>query len=401
MTDGAPIRLALVAGEESGDLLGADLVRAMESLTGRPVDLVGVGGRHLQAMGLKTLFDPAAIALMGATAIARDLPRLLVRIGSTARAIAAAKPDCLVTIDSPEFTLRVARQVRRIDPRIPIVHYVSPSVWAWRPERAATMRPYVDHILCILPFEADALKRLGGPPGTYVGHRLTSDTGILHAAHVQSERRKPTSQDEKTLLVLPGSRRSEVKGLAPVFGDTIRLLIERGHRLRLFLPTVPHVADLVEAQAAKWPKQPEIVLDPVRKWQVFGEADAALAASGTVSLELALCRVPLVACYRSDPLIRMFLGLITTWTGSLPNLIADRPLVPEYYDRFIRPGMLARQLEQLMTPSDARRLQLNGFAEVKKRMATARRPGAVAAETVLKVAGVQEPARSGSKSSLD
>ena len=345
---------------------------------------MGVGGRHLQAMGLDSLFDPAAISLMGVSAIAKDLPLLIARIRRTAKAIADAAPDCLITIDSPEFTLRVAKKVRERNPSIPIIHYVCPSVWAWRPSRAAEMQPYVDHILCILPFEVDALIRLGGPPGTYVGHRLTHDTGILHAAHLQSDRFKPASHDEKTLLILPGSRKSEVRGLAPAFGETIKLLSKRGHRLRLLLPTVPHVADVVEAATKEWPQHPEIILDPVRKWQAFGEADAALAASGTVSLELALCRVPLVACYRSDRLMRLFMGLITTWSASLPNLIVDRVIVPEYYDMFIRPGMLARQIEQLMTvDSDLRRLQLNGFTEVKKRMATSRRAGAVAADVVL------------------
>ncbi len=384
MNSERPLRLAIVAGEESGDLLGADLVRALASASGRSVELIGVGGRHLQALGLDTLFDPSSIAIMGASAVVRDLPRLLARIGTAARAVVAGKPDCLVTVDSPDFNLRVAKRVRQAAPGIPIVHYVCPSVWAWRPERAAKMRPDVDRVLCILPFEVDTLARLGGPPGVYVGHRLTSDPGIVHAARVQSERKKPGSQDEKTVLLLPGSRRSEVNGLAPAFGNAAALLTERGHRLRLIVPTVPGVADLVEKAVAQWSQQPEIVIDQARKWQAFGEADAALAASGTVSLELALCRVPLVACYRTDPLMRMFMSLITTWTGSLPNLIADRAVVPEFYDRFIRPGMLARLLEQLMIPdSDARRLQLNGFTEVKKRMVTARRPGAAAADAVL------------------
>jgi lipid-A-disaccharide synthase len=379
-----PIKVAIVAGEESGDLLGADLVRALESVSGRPVELIGVGGRHLQAMGLKSLFDPAAIALMGVSAIARDLPLLIARIGRTAKAIADAAPDCLITIDSPEFTLRVAKKVRARNPSIPIIHYVCPSVWAWRPSRAAAMQPYVDHVLCILPFEVDELIRLGGPPGTYVGHRLTHDTGILHAAQLQSDRQKPTSHDEKTLLILPGSRKSEVKGLSAAFAATVAQLKQRGHRLRLLLPTVPQMADLVEAETAKWPQHPEIILHPARKWQAFGEADAALAASGTVSLELALCRVPLVACYRTDPIMRLFMGLITTWSASLPNLIVDRVIVPEYYDMLIRPGMIARQIEQLMTvDSDLRRLQLNGFTELKKRMATARRAGTVAADVVL------------------
>jgi lipid-A-disaccharide synthase len=388
MTPDRPIKVAIIAGEESGDLLGADLLRALESVSGRDVELTGVGGRHLQAMGLKSMFDPAAIALMGVSAIVRDLPQLVARIGRTAKAVADAAPDCLVTIDSPEFTLRVAKKVRARNPSIPIIHYVCPSVWAWRPSRAAAMRPYVDHILCILPFEVDELARLGGPPGTYVGHRLTHDAGILHAAHLQSDRQKPTSHDEKTLLILPGSRRSEVKGLSSVFGDTVSELMKRGHTMRLLLPTLPQLADLVEAETAKWPQHPEIIIHPARKWQAFGEADAALAASGTVSLELALCRVPLVACYQTDRLMRLLLGMITTWSASLPNLIVDRVIVPEYYDIFIRPGMIARQIEQLMTAgSDLRRLQLNGFAEVKRRLATARRAGVAAADVVLEHIG--------------
>jgi lipid-A-disaccharide synthase len=378
-----PLKIAIVAGEESGDLLGADLIQAVESATGANVQLLGVGGRHLESLGLRSYFEQGEIALMGASAVLRALPRLIRRIGNTARSIAEADPDCLVTIDSPDFTLRVAKRVRARNPGIPIIHYVCPSVWAWRPQRAPAMRPHVDHVLCVLPFEPEALKQLGGPPGTFVGHRLTHDAGILYAAHAQAEREKPTATDDKTLLLLPGSRKSEVRGLIGAFGETVDILRERGQRLRLLLPTVPHVADAVEAATKAWPQHPEIILDPVRKWQAFGEADAALAASGTVSLELALSRVPLIACYRSDPLMRPLLGMITTWSGSLPNLIADRPFVPEYYDTFIRPGMLARQLEQLMTPSDARRLQLGGFAEVKKRMATTRRPGAIAADVVL------------------
>ena len=159
MTDERPLKIAIVAGEESGDLLGADLVSALQRAAGRRVELVGVGGRHLQALGLASLFDSGEVALMGLSAVLRDLPRLMRRIGQTAAHIAAEKPDCLVTIDSPDFSLRVARKVRAADPGIPIVHYACPSVWAWRPGRAATMRPYVDRILCLLPFEPAALER--------------------------------------------------------------------------------------------------------------------------------------------------------------------------------------------------------------------------------------------------
>src|SRR6185437_270644 len=193
MTASPPLRIAIVAGEESGDLLGADLVRALQRATGRDVELMGIGGRHLQALGLKPLFDGSEIALMGFTAILRDLPRLIRRIGETARAIAAAKPDCLITIDSPDFSLRVTAKVRALNPDIPIVHYVCPSVWAWRPGRAKAMRPAVDRVLCILPFEVSELDRLGGPPGTYVGHRLTQEPGVIAASSAQAQPRDLSS----------------------------------------------------------------------------------------------------------------------------------------------------------------------------------------------------------------
>lgn len=381
-----PLKIAIIAGEESGNLLGADLVRALRSATGRDVELIGIGGAELQSLGLKTLFDPGDIALMGVTSIVADLPRLLRRIGQTAQAIAQAAPDCLITIDSPEFGLRVAAKVRAANPKIPIVHYVCPSVWAWRPERAPKMRAYVDRILCVLPFEAAELERLGGPPGTYVGHRLSHDAEVRAAAEAQSARPTPDSDAKKTLLVLPGSRKSEVKALAGPFGEAVSEMSKRGNRMRVLLPTVRHVEALVRASTANWPQKPEIIIGAEEKWRAFGEADAALAASGTVALELALARVPTVVCYKTDALSRLLYRLVTVWSASLPNLIADRPVVPEHFDRFIRPGYLARQLEDLMGDTLPRRAQLEGFAEVARRMETSRPAGELAAEAVLKLA---------------
>jgi lipid-A-disaccharide synthase len=379
-----PLKIGIVAGEESGDLLGADATAALKAATGRDISLVGVGGRHLQALGLTPLFDAGDIALMGFSAVLRDLPRLAKRIGDTARAIVAAKPDCLITIDNPDFTLRVARKVRAANPNIPIIHYICPSVWAWRPGRAAAMKPYVDHILCILPFEPAELERLGGPPGTFVGHRLTGDAGMRAAATAQAAPRDFPTGREKTLLLLPGSRRSEVSRLIEPFGETVSILKARDHRLRLVLPTVPHVAKLVESSVANWEQKPEIVSDAAGKWQAFGEADAALAASGTVSLELALAGVPLVSCYKLDPIARVAQRLITTWSASLPNLIADRTVVNEFYNQYVRPAWLARHLEGLFEDTALRRWQKDGFAEVSRRLATERPAGEMAAGIVLK-----------------
>lgn len=383
MANERPLKIAVVAGEESGDLLGADLVQALKRMTGRDVRLVGIGGRHLQALGLAPLFDGSEIALMGLSAILRDLPRLMRRIGQTANAIAGEKPDCLITIDSPDFSLRVAKKLRAADPTIPIVHYVCPSVWAWRPGRAAAMKPYVDHILCILPFEVKELARLGGPPGTYVGHRLAHDLGIVSAARAQAQPRDLSADHVKTLLVLPGSRRGEVRRLVGPFGETVSILRARGHRLRLLLPTVPHVADLVRTSVASWDEKPEIILDAERKWQAFGKADAALIASGTVSLELALAGVPMISCYRLDPVMRMAQPLIKVWSAALPNLIADRPIVPEHYNQYVRPHYLARQLEALFSDTAYRTWQKHGFADIAGRTATAKPSGEIAAGVVM------------------
>lgn len=391
MADERALTIAVVAGEESGDLLAADLVRALARSSGREIRLIGIGGRHLQELGLRSLFDAGDIALMGVSAILRDLPRLMRRIGQTASAVAAARPHCLITVDSPDFGLRVARKVRAVVPSIPIVHYVCPSVWAWRPQRAVAMRPYVDRILCVLPFEAGELARLGGPPGTYVGHRLSHNAGVLAAAEAQGLPRDLSPDREKMLLVLPGSRRSEVRKLIGPFGDTVSLLAARGHRMRLLLPTVPHVAELVRSAVSGWAQPPEIVLGDEQKWRAFGEADAALVASGTVSLELALSGVPMISCYKLDPLATMIARrALITWSGSLPNLIADQPLVRELYNDFVAPAVLAHELEALWSQTRLRQWQKEGFAEVARRMATDRPAGEIAAEAVMET--MRQPA---------
>ena len=386
MSGSSPLRMAVVAGEESGDLLGADLVTALAALSGREIKLTGVGGRNLAAKGLVPLFDGSEIALMGFSSVVKDLPRLIRRIGETARAVVAEKPDCLVTIDSPDFSLRVAKKVRAADPSIPIIHYVCPSVWAWRPGRAVQMRPYVDAILCILPFEPDALESLGGPPGIYVGHRLASHPGIAAAAASQAAR-VPTG---RKLLVLPGSRKSEVRKLIASFGNTVETLAARGSDLEVTIPTVPHVAELVRSACASWKVPPRIVIGDDEKWKAFGEADAALAASGTVLLELALAGVPSASCYRTDVLFRLFARrFVTAWSAALPNLIADYPVLPEFFDVMVREESLARHLEQLMNDTLMRAAQKDGFEKVVCAMATSRPSGEIAAEALLSRLGTR------------
>lgn len=378
------LKLAVVAGEESADALAGDLVTALKA-RGLAVELVGVGGRHLEAHGLKSLFDPHDIALMGIVPVLLSLPKLIRRIGETARAIVAAKPDLLLIVDNPDFTHRVAARVRAALPALPVVDYVCPSVWAWRPQRAPKMKAFIDRVLCLLPFEPAALERLGGPPGVHVGHRITTAPGLLAARAGQAVRRR--GDGPPTLLALPGSRRHEIRHLTDRFGRIVGEFARRNAGVDVIMPAVPRHADELARRTAEWPVKPRIVTAETDKWEAFGRADAALAASGTVLLELALAGVPAVSCYQVDPIMLRVSERMPMWSAALPNIISDRVVVDEYYNQMIRPGLIARKLEALVADGLARSAALDGMAEVQRRMATARPSGDIAADAVLELLG--------------
>jgi lipid-A-disaccharide synthase len=291
----SPLRLFLIACEESGDRLGGALMRALRAASPRAIEFIGVGGGDMAEQGLTTLFPIDDLAIVGFNAVFARLPLLVRRINETTAAVLRERPDGLIIIDSPDFTHRVARRVRKAAPEIPIVDYVSPSVWAWRPGRARAMQRYVDHLLALLPFEPDAHKRLGGPPCTYVGHPLTEAVADLRPDERERARR---NADPPVLLVLPGSRSSEIARHLDLIGETVQLLETRCGPLELVLPTVPAVRAKVEQGAARWQVAPKIVIEPADKWRAFRTARAALAVSGTVTLELALAGVPSVVIYR-------------------------------------------------------------------------------------------------------
>jgi len=383
-----PLKIAIVAGEESGDLLGADLIDALRGQTDRLVDIIGVGGEHLTARGLKSFFDPHEIALMGLGAILKNLPGLILRIRQTAKRIVAENPDCILLIDSPEFTHRVAKKIRAADPSIPIVKYIAPSVWAWRPQRAKAMRAYVDHVLTVLPFEVEVMKRLNGPQSTYVGHRLSSYAPIVAVQAAQREAEKTRwADDSRCLLLLPGSRRGELQMLMEPFGKAVAELSTRVEKLEVILPTLPRIEEIVREMSKDWAVKPLIVTGDEAKWQAFARADAALAASGTVSLELALSHIPTVLSYKADWFARQFLiSKITVWSAALPNIIADQPVVPEFFNESVRPGNLARYVEQLMLKSASRQAQIDGFDKVTSIMATERPSGEIGAQVLLDLA---------------
>jgi lipid-A-disaccharide synthase len=383
-----PLSIYVVAGEESGDALGAALVRALEAPGGGAVKLSGVGGRAMAAAGIASPFPIDELSIIGLNAIPRRLPMILRRIRETAAAIVAAQPDALVIIDSPDFTHRVARRVRRAVPSIPILDYVSPSVWAWRPGRARAMRGYVDCVLAILPFEPAAHVRLGGPPCIYVGHPLLEHVAELRPDAEEAQRRRA---DPPLVLVLPGSRSSEIGHLLTIFGAAIARVRDQCGAPELVLPTLPHLSARVRDTVAGWPIVPRVVVEPAEKWAAFRSARAALAASGTVTLELALAGVPTVAAYRvtlfEEMVARLARLQARLTTVILANLVIGENVVPEFLQRDCTPQKLADALVPLLSDTPQRLRQVEAFGRLDRIMAPdAAVPSDMAAATVLDMA---------------
>jgi lipid-A-disaccharide synthase len=256
------LHLFVIAGEESGDRLGAPLMAAIAAQAGRPVVFTGVGGRAMAEQGLDSLVPIADLAINGFAAIPARLPTILRHLRTASRAVIAARPDALVIIDSPDFTHRVARRVRAAVPSIPIIDYVSPTVWAWRPGRAKAMRRYVDHVLALKPFEPAAHQRLGGPPCTYVGHPLIEQLATLRPDRDEAARREAAPP---LVLVLPGSRRGEVRRHIGVFGAAMAAVAREIGAVEIVLPTVPHLLDEVTQATRDWATPPRIVVDAAQK----------------------------------------------------------------------------------------------------------------------------------------
>jgi lipid-A-disaccharide synthase len=363
----------LVAGEASGDVLGAALMDRL--LIDNPaIGFNGIGGPKMRAGGLESLFPMSDIAVMGLSAVARRLPSLWRRIRMAVDAVVAQDPDILILIDSPDFTHRVARRVRARAPHIPIVNYVSPSVWAWRPGRARRMNAYVDHILAILPFEPRVHERLGGPPCSYVGHPLVATVNRL-----RPEDRWPraTVQQPPVVLMLPGSRRGEVDKLLPLFKLTLDRIKAKFGGVEVLIPAVPHLADAIHSATRDWQVRPAVSTAEEDKSEAFRRADAALAASGTVSLELALAGVPMVIAYKLDWMARQLVRLNTLLNNAiidipsmvLPNLVLGRNVIPEYLDQQADAETLSATLIALMQHGPERSAQIAAFAEIENRMA--------------------------------
>jgi lipid-A-disaccharide synthase len=378
----SPLRVALVAGEHSGDQLGCRLMRALSESRSERIAFSGVGGEAMAAEGLASLFPISDIAVMGVLPVLARLPTLIARIRQTADAIVAARPDALVIIDSPDFTHRVARRVRAAIPDLPIVDYVSPSVWAWRPGRAKAMRAYVDCVLALLPFEPEAYVRLGGPRCVYVGHPLIERLEELRPSEDEARRR---AAEPPLIVVLPGSRRAEIRRLMNDFGGALDRLRESIGAFELVLPTLPHIEREVRAMAALWLHAPRIVLGEAARYEAFRAARAALAASGTVTLELALAGVPTVGAYKVSLVEEQLKYLIKVPSILLPNLILGERAIPEKLQRDCTPATLAAALGEVVRDGPARSGQLEALARLDRlmRLPDGAAPSAHAARAVL------------------
>ena len=387
------LTLFLIAGEPSGDRLGASLMAGLKTLA-PDIAFQGVGGPLMQAEGLESLFPMEDLSVMGIAEVLPRLRHLLARRDQAAAAVLAAAPAALVTIDSPDFCLRVAGRVKAARPDLPTIHYVAPTVWAWRPGRAAKMARVIDHVLALFPFEPRYMEE-AGMGCDFVGHPVVTDP-VPDAAEARAFRsRHGIGADVPLICVLPGSRRGEVSRLAPVFGAALRPVLAELPEARLVVPAARPVAGVVIEAVADWPGAP-VVLDPRRqaapeaeaeKRRAFGAADAALASSGTVALELAATATPMVVAYDMNWLSRVIIKrMMRIDSVNLVNIITGRRAVPEFIGEACRPAPIAEALIAALTDETARAAQQTAACETMQALGRgAEPPGLRSARAVLGV----------------
>ena len=351
-------RIFIIAGEASGDVLGYRLITALRRLD-PTIGFIGIGGARMAEAGLESLFPMQELAVMG---LAEILPKILPlkrRLDQTIAAIRAEKPDILLTIDSPGFTLRVLKAIGPSGPKR--VHYVAPQVWAWRQERVKHYPGLWDELLCLLPFEPEFFAPHGLHP-VFTGHPVL-ESGADKGNAETFRARHNLAPDAVPIMLMPGSRVTETKRLLPVFRQTLALLGAEEQNLVPVLAAAPGIADAVAAQTQDWPVRPIIVREVAERYDAFAASRAALTKSGTSTLELAMAGVPMAVTYRVNP-ISGFLGrrLIKVPYVAMINLLAKRALVPELLQEQCRPDILARTLLSLLREPDKAAAQRAGFA---------------------------------------
>ena len=382
------MKVFIIAGEVSGDKLGAALMDGLLQLV-PDVSFDGVGGDLMAERGLNSRFPMEELSVMGLVEILPKYFHFKKRIRETANSVIETKPDVLITIDSPEFSLRVAKQVKAKSD-IKTVHYVAPSVWAWRPKRAAKMAPFIDQVLALLPFEPPYMER-EGIRCDFVGHPVVAEQQASESDAAEF-RLQTGIGDAPVLMVLPGSRRGEINRLGKTFGKVLAEVLFQQSDLRIVLPAARPVAGLVEELVRQWDLPTEvIVLDPRDhapddfawiKIAAFKAADMALAASGTVSLELAAAGTPMVIAYDMNPVSRFLISrMLRVDTATLVSLVSETRVIPEFLGKDCQPEFITPAvLETLSNPID----QINAMRLTMQRLgAGGEPPGLRAAKAVL------------------
>jgi len=387
MNDGR-LLIYLIAGEESGDRLGGPLMRELQDMLDGQATFAGIGGPMMTDAGLESLFPMQELSVMGLTEVLPRLPGLIRRINQVTADIRARRPDLLLTIDAPDFCFRVAKRLK--GEGIPLVHYVAPTVWAWRPGRAKKVAGFLDHLLALLPFEPPYFEA-HGLACTYVGHPVL-ESGADKGDGAAFRQARGIGADAPLMVLLPGSRRGEVRRLLPVFTETLQRLRSSVPGLQLAIPTVPATRELVAAAAADLGVPIHLIDNDADKFDAFAAADAALAASGTVALELAMAGTPTVIGYRMAP-ITAYLArrLVKSPYANLVNVILGREAVPERVLEDCQPDILATEIERLFSSADARHAQIQTYQEALSALGHGTvRPNRRAAETVFSILRAKE-----------
>lgn len=353
----------LVAGEPSGDLLASRLMRALKKKTGGDVRFYGVGGETMAQEGLTSLFDSSELAVMGLMEVIPSIPRILKRISQTVQDIVDKKPDVVVTVDSWSFSARVNKALKARKTGIPQFHYVAPQVWAWKKKRAKTCGRYIDELFALLPYEPPYFEP-HGLKTDFVGHPVV-EGGASKGDGAAFREEYGIAADAPLLCVLPGSRRSETKYLLPVFQETVSRLKRKYPALRVVVPTVVTVAEKVKKAVASWDVPVTVVTGEKARYDAFAAANAALAASGTVALELAMARVPYCIAYKMNPISSFLAPLVVKGKYvNLVNILADKLIVKEFLLKNCRADWLANEVDLLLSDETYRQTQISQASQV-------------------------------------
>jgi lipid-A-disaccharide synthase len=376
----------LITGEPSGDALGGGLIAALRQRTGGKLRVAGIGGERMREEGLESLVPLGDLAVAGVAEVLPRAPLILRRVRETVTAVRTLRPDAVVTIDSSGFSWRVAHGLRRRDATLPLIHYVAPMVWAWRAGRARRMARWYDHLMTLLPFEPPYFERVG-LSCRYVGHPVL-ESGADRGDAVRFRSTHGLMEDDVLITVLPGSRQAEVTRLLPIFGTALGCLQQLIGPFRVAVPTVATVSTTVtKAVCSSWPGVPIIVNRPGAKYDAFAASRVALAASGSVTLELALAKLPMVTAYRLNPLTEKFLQrALKVRQVNLVNLLLGKPLIAELLGPNCTSERLATALAELITDERVRAEHRQGYDEAMRHLeAGGVSPSLRAADQILEI----------------